>query len=145
MGSSVEYLSKSWSLDHLVLIIGGRSLYVVVNGVSSDIIAINCGVPHRSFLVPALFILHVNLQMIVLSILHRTPNPHQETKNLRQVNVVNDDLAEITALETKMKYCSHIWGSAPKLTLMLLDHIQRRAIRLVGEAEAILTNNMTSL
>ncbi|CAG9820609.1 unnamed protein product [Phaedon cochleariae] len=32
-----------------------------------------------------------------------------------------------------LEYCSHIWGSAPKHTLMLSDSIQRRAIRLVGD------------
>ncbi|CAG9813194.1 unnamed protein product [Phaedon cochleariae] len=42
-----------------------------------------------------------------------------------------------------LEYCSHIWGSAPKHTLMLLDSIQRRVIRLVGDA--ILTHSLTSL
>ncbi|CAH1164647.1 unnamed protein product [Phaedon cochleariae] len=42
-----------------------------------------------------------------------------------------------------LEYCSHIWGSAPKHTLMLLDSIQRRAIRLVGDAT--LTHSLTSL
>ncbi|CAG9814507.1 unnamed protein product [Phaedon cochleariae] len=40
-----------------------------------------------------------------------------------------------------LEYCSHIWGSAPKHTLMLL--IQRRAICLMGDAT--LTHSLTSL
>ncbi|CAH1154470.1 unnamed protein product [Phaedon cochleariae] len=42
-----------------------------------------------------------------------------------------------------LEYCSHVWGSAPKHTLMLLDSIQRRAIRLEGDAT--LTNSLTPL
>ena len=32
-----------------------------------------------------------------------------------------------------IEYCSHIWSSAPKHTLALLESIQKRAIRLVGD------------
>ena len=42
-----------------------------------------------------------------------------------------------------LEYCSHIWSSAPKQTLKLLDSVQRRAIRLVDDAS--LTNSLTSL
>src|SRR3978361_2310049 len=31
-----------------------------------------------------------------------------------------------------LEYCSHIWSSAPKHTLNMLDSVQRRAIRLIG-------------
>ena len=34
-----------------------------------------------------------------------------------------------------MEYCSHVWGNAPKHTLRLLDSIQKRAIRLIGDPE----------
>ena len=233
--------------------LSGRSLHVVVDGVSSDTIGINSGVPQGSILAPTLFLLHINDLLGVTtcpihsfaddSTLHtafssRIPISSQETKNSRrrQVNAVNEDLAEITAWGTNnlvefnatktqacifsrkaelsmpdivmsgstiptkptismlgisisntlswdnhvrsiakaasqklgflfraksyftpqqllmiykaqirpvLEYCSHIWGSAPKHTLMLLDSIQRRAIRLVGDAT--LTHSLTSL
>ena len=31
-----------------------------------------------------------------------------------------------------LEYCSNVWGAAPKTTLAMLDSIQRRAIRLIG-------------
>ena len=42
-----------------------------------------------------------------------------------------------------MEYCSHIWSSAPKHTLALLDSIQRRAIRLIDDPS--LTDSLQSL
>nr|CAH7741958.1 unnamed protein product [Callosobruchus chinensis] len=32
-----------------------------------------------------------------------------------------------------LKYCSHIWGAAAPTTLSILDAVQRRAIRLIGD------------
>nr|CAH7768474.1 unnamed protein product [Callosobruchus chinensis] len=32
-----------------------------------------------------------------------------------------------------LEYCSHIWGSAAPTTLSILDAVQRRAIRLIGD------------
>ena len=34
-----------------------------------------------------------------------------------------------------LEYCSHIWGSAPKSSLQLLDSIQNRAMRLINDPE----------
>nr|CAH7739710.1 unnamed protein product [Callosobruchus chinensis] len=36
-----------------------------------------------------------------------------------------------------MKYCSHIWGTAALSTLSILDAVQRRAIRLIGDPTLI--------
>ena len=46
-------------------------------------------------------------------------------------------------IRPSLEYCSHIWSSAPKHTLKLLDSIQKRAIRLIGDPE--LTKNLESL
>nr|CAH7763857.1 unnamed protein product [Callosobruchus chinensis] len=32
-----------------------------------------------------------------------------------------------------LEYCSHIWGAAAPTTLSILDAVQRRAIRLIGD------------
>nr|CAH7733702.1 unnamed protein product [Callosobruchus chinensis] len=32
-----------------------------------------------------------------------------------------------------LEYCSHIWGAAAPTTLSILDVVQRRAIRLIGD------------
>nr|CAH7740782.1 unnamed protein product [Callosobruchus chinensis] len=34
---------------------------------------------------------------------------------------------------TYLEYCSHIWGAAAPTTLSVLDAVQRRAIRLIGD------------
>ena len=46
-------------------------------------------------------------------------------------------------IRPSLEYCSHVWSSAPKHTLRLLDSIERRAIRLIGDHE--LTKNLDSL
>ena len=46
-------------------------------------------------------------------------------------------------IRPSLEYCSHVWSSAPKHTLGLLDSIQKRAVRLIGDPE--LTNNLESL
>ena len=46
-------------------------------------------------------------------------------------------------IRPSLGYCSHVWSSAPKHTLRLLDSIERRAIRLIGNHE--LTKNLDSL
>ena len=45
--------------------------------------------------------------------------------------------------DTTLEYSSHIWGGAPTTTLKLLDSIQRRAIRLIGDPS--LTNSLQPL
>nr|CAH7723759.1 unnamed protein product [Callosobruchus chinensis] len=35
-------------------------------------------------------------------------------------------------IRPNLEYCSHIWGAAAPTTLSILDVVQRRAIRLVG-------------
>ena len=42
-----------------------------------------------------------------------------------------------------MEFCSHIWSSGPKSDLAILDRIQRKAIRLIGDTA--LTSNLASL
>nr|CAH7716426.1 unnamed protein product [Callosobruchus chinensis] len=32
-----------------------------------------------------------------------------------------------------MEYCSHVWGAAAPTTLSILDAVQRRALRLIGD------------
>nr|CAH7739328.1 unnamed protein product [Callosobruchus chinensis] len=32
-----------------------------------------------------------------------------------------------------LEYCSHIWGAAAPTTLSILDAVQRKAIRLIGD------------
>nr|CAH7741844.1 unnamed protein product [Callosobruchus chinensis] len=36
-------------------------------------------------------------------------------------------------IRPSLKYCSHIWGAAAPTTLSILDAVQRRAIRLIGD------------
>nr|CAH7723059.1 unnamed protein product [Callosobruchus chinensis] len=36
-------------------------------------------------------------------------------------------------LTPSLEYCSHIWGAAAPTTLSILDAVQRRAIRLIGD------------
>nr|CAH7745163.1 unnamed protein product [Callosobruchus chinensis] len=36
-------------------------------------------------------------------------------------------------IRPSLEYCSHIWGAATPITLSILDAVQRRAIRLVGD------------
>nr|CAH7714146.1 unnamed protein product [Callosobruchus chinensis] len=36
-------------------------------------------------------------------------------------------------IRSSLKYCSHIWGAAAPTTLFILDAVQRRAIRLLGD------------
>ena len=42
-----------------------------------------------------------------------------------------------------MEYCSHIWGGAPSSDLLLLDRIQKKAVRLIDDPN--LTNSLPSL
>ena len=42
-----------------------------------------------------------------------------------------------------MEFCSHIWSSGPKSDLVILDHIQRKAVRLIDDAP--LTSKLASL
>nr|CAH7756638.1 unnamed protein product [Callosobruchus chinensis] len=37
-------------------------------------------------------------------------------------------------IRPSLEYCSHIWGAAAPTTLSILDAVQRRAIRLIGDA-----------
>nr|CAH7769769.1 unnamed protein product [Callosobruchus chinensis] len=36
-------------------------------------------------------------------------------------------------IRPSLEYCSHIWGAAASTTLSILDAVQRRAIRLIGD------------
>nr|CAH7733791.1 unnamed protein product [Callosobruchus chinensis] len=36
-------------------------------------------------------------------------------------------------IRSSLEYCSHIWGAAAPTTLSILDTVQRRAIRLIGD------------
>nr|CAH7742430.1 unnamed protein product [Callosobruchus chinensis] len=36
-------------------------------------------------------------------------------------------------IRSSLEYCSHIWGAAAPTTLSILDAVQRRAIRLIGD------------
>nr|CAH7724596.1 unnamed protein product [Callosobruchus chinensis] len=36
-------------------------------------------------------------------------------------------------IRPSLEYCSHIWGAAAPTTLSILDVVQRRAIRLIGD------------
>ena len=42
-----------------------------------------------------------------------------------------------------LEYCCHVWGGAPAMYLNLLDRIQRKAIRLIGDSS--LTSSLQSL
>nr|CAH7757751.1 unnamed protein product [Callosobruchus chinensis] len=37
-------------------------------------------------------------------------------------------------IRPSLEYCSHVWGAAAPTTLYILDAVQRRAIRLIGDA-----------
>nr|CAH7718999.1 unnamed protein product [Callosobruchus chinensis] len=36
-------------------------------------------------------------------------------------------------ISPSLEYCSHIWGAAATTTLSILDAVERRAIRLIGD------------
>nr|CAH7723298.1 unnamed protein product [Callosobruchus chinensis] len=36
-------------------------------------------------------------------------------------------------IRSSLEYCPHIWGTAAPTTLSILDAVQRRAIRLIGD------------
>nr|CAH7719670.1 unnamed protein product [Callosobruchus chinensis] len=36
-------------------------------------------------------------------------------------------------IRPSLKYCSHIWKAAAPTTLSILDAVQRRAVRLIGD------------
>nr|CAH7747908.1 unnamed protein product [Callosobruchus chinensis] len=36
-------------------------------------------------------------------------------------------------IRPSLEYCSHVWGAAAPTTLFILDAVQRRAIRLIGD------------
>nr|CAH7731364.1 unnamed protein product [Callosobruchus chinensis] len=36
-------------------------------------------------------------------------------------------------IRPSLEYCSHIWGAAAPTALSILDAVQRRAIRLIGD------------
>nr|CAH7768082.1 unnamed protein product [Callosobruchus chinensis] len=38
-------------------------------------------------------------------------------------------------IRPSLEYCSHIWGAAAPTTLAILDVVQRRAIRLIGDPD----------
>nr|CAH7769578.1 unnamed protein product [Callosobruchus chinensis] len=38
-------------------------------------------------------------------------------------------------IRPSLEYCSHIWGAAAPTTLSILDSVQRRAIRLIGDPD----------
>nr|CAH7766273.1 unnamed protein product [Callosobruchus chinensis] len=40
-------------------------------------------------------------------------------------------------IRPSLEYCSHIWGAAAPTTLSILDAVQRRAIRLIGDPASI--------
>ena len=46
-------------------------------------------------------------------------------------------------IRPSLKYCSHVWGGAPKSSLHLLDRVQSKAIRLINNPN--LTNSLQSL
>ncbi|KAG5898379.1 hypothetical protein JTB14_015810 [Gonioctena quinquepunctata] len=96
----------------LASFLSNRSLHVVVDGVSSDTLLINAGVPQGSMLAPTLFLLHINDLLKATSCpvhsfaddstLHtafssRAPISARETRNERgrNVNNINMDLATI--------------------------------------------------
>ena len=237
----------------LASFLSNRSLHVVVDGVSSDSLIINAGVPQGSILAPTLFLLYINDLLGATSCpvhsfaddstLHtafssRAPIPARQSsiERGRNVNNINMDLATIpewgsnnlmdfnanktqacpfsrkadlsmpnislagvtiplkssismlgitisnnlsweshvrsiaksasqklgflfrarryftssqllmiykAQIRPVLEYCSHIWSAAPKHTLKLLDSVQKRAIRLVGDTS--LTNSLTTL
>nr|CAH7740512.1 unnamed protein product [Callosobruchus chinensis] len=38
-------------------------------------------------------------------------------------------------IRPSLEYCSHIWGAAASTSLAILDAVQRRAIRLIGDRD----------
>nr|CAH7761862.1 unnamed protein product [Callosobruchus chinensis] len=38
-------------------------------------------------------------------------------------------------IRPNLEFCSHIWGAAAPTTLAILDSVQRRAIRLIGDSD----------
>nr|CAH7769903.1 unnamed protein product [Callosobruchus chinensis] len=46
-------------------------------------------------------------------------------------------------IRPSLEYCSHIWGAATPTTLSILDAVQRRAIRFIGDP--VLTSHLQPL
>nr|CAH7738728.1 unnamed protein product [Callosobruchus chinensis] len=40
-------------------------------------------------------------------------------------------------IRPSLEYCSHVWGAAAPTTLSILDAVQRRAIRLIGDPSLV--------
>nr|CAH7734573.1 unnamed protein product [Callosobruchus chinensis] len=45
----------------------------------------------------------------------------------------NEKQAKAYIIRSSLEYCSHIWGAAAPTTLSILDAVQRRAIRFIGD------------
>ncbi|CAH1117430.1 unnamed protein product [Phaedon cochleariae] len=191
--ASIIWLASSAICSLLASFLSNRSLQVVVDGVSSNSLVINAGVPQGSILATIVFLLHIN---------DLAPIPVRQIRNERGRNVDNinmelatilewgsNNLVDFNANKTQacffsgkadltvpnislsgvtiplktsipmlacqllmiykaqirpvLEYCSDIHGAATKHTLKLLDSVQKRVIRLVGDASR--TNSLTSL
>lgn len=108
--SIFQRLTKLPSL--LKSFLSDRSLFVVVDGMSSDIFPINTSVSQGSILAPTLFLFHINDLLgktscsvhsfaddstLQISFSSRVPTSTRKSKNQRDlsVNNINDDLAKI--------------------------------------------------
>nr|CAH7758546.1 unnamed protein product [Callosobruchus chinensis] len=73
---------------------------------------------------------HVNVSSIATAAGKKLGYPFRPRKYFSPSNFLTLYKAQI---RPSVEYCSHIWGAAAHTTLSILDAVQRRAIRLIGD------------
>ena len=134
-----------------------RSISVRVDIFLSNLHSINAGVPQVSVISPLLCILLINCLLTSMSSsIHSfaddtflsssfsfNPNDHASTQHASQTLgflarargfFSSSHLLSIYKFQIRpsLEYCSHVWVSASKSTLCLLDKVQSKAIRLIN-------------
>nr|CAH7737887.1 unnamed protein product [Callosobruchus chinensis] len=101
-----------------------RNISFGENGSSSPSHNVSARVPQGSIWAPTLFMLHINT----------TNSNHSFADNEFIRRYIKTDLSGDKAqIRPSLEYCSRIWRAAAPTILSILDAVQRRAIRLIGD------------